>query len=84
MTGVQTCALPICSLAIYDFSVSGEIENTAGVTGEDSVSQNGADGAIKGGSDVYVYSGTLDNLEVNGDIVIDRNGEVISDGYDNA
>jgi len=72
------------SLATYDFSVSGEIENTAGVTGEDSVSQNGADGAIKGGSDVYVYSGTLDNLEVNGDIVIDRNGEVISDGYDNA
>ena len=68
------------SLATYDFSVSGEIENTAGVTGEDTVSQNGADGAIRGGSDVYVYSGTLDSLTTNGNVVVeDENGDEVSD-----
>ena len=68
------------SYATYDFTVSGEIENTAGVTGEDSVSENGADGAIKGGSDVYVYSGTLDSLNTDGNVVVeDENGDEVSD-----
>jgi len=70
------------SLATYDFSVSGEIENTAGVTGEDTVSGDGADGAIKGGSDVYVYSGTLDDLNTDGDVDVSRNSQDVAEDTD--
>ena len=54
--------------------------HTEGITSEDSVSSNGADGAIKNGNDVYVYSGTLDSLTTNGNVVVeDENGDGVSD-----
>ena len=68
----------------YDFEVSGEIKQSEGLTGEDSAGVSSASGAVgNGGTDgPYVYSGTLQDLNADAGVDITRNGEAISDNYE--
>lgn len=64
--------------ASYSFTVSGEIQATRGLTGEDTVAGNRASGAIRNGADTYVYSGIITDLSYSGgedDLTVRRNGE---------
>ncbi|SEQ83458.1 hypothetical protein [Natrinema salaciae] len=67
------------SRAWYQFSVDGTITNSFGLTSEDSVSDTTASGLVNRGTDTYVYSGTLEDLTTYGDVVVTRNGEVITE-----
>jgi hypothetical protein len=68
----------------YDFEVSGEIKQSEGLTQEDSAGVSSASGAVgNGGTDgPYTYSGTLQDLNADAGVNITRNGEGISDNYD--
>ena len=68
----------------YDFEVSGEIKQSEGLTQEDSAGVSSASGAVgDGGTDgPYVYSGTLQDLNADSGVNITRNGEAVSDNYE--
>jgi surface glycoprotein (TIGR04207 family) len=75
------------SFASYNFDVNGEIKDTRSLTKEDTVSGpdgSQVEGAISSGADTYVYSGSLETLNTDGDIVIVRNGKEITENYDDA
>lgn len=59
----------------YSFTTNGEVKNGAGLTGEDSINGNSASGAVGGGSDSYVYSGSITNINTDDGITVDGSEE---------
>ncbi len=65
------------SYSSYSFAVSGDLEAEDGLSSEDHISGSSATGAVKGGRDVYSFSGELTRLAVDGDATVLRNCERI-------
>ena len=61
----------------YQFGVSGQITETQGITGEDSVTNSSASGAIAGGADTYTFTGDINSFTRNGDAAIVLNGQEV-------
>ncbi len=59
----------------YSFSVTGALAADDGITGEDVISGSAATGAVGGGADSYRFSGTLADIELDGEADAYLNGE---------
>ncbi|MFD1513820.1 right-handed parallel beta-helix repeat-containing protein [Halomarina rubra] len=76
--------------APYDLEVSGDIAYLPGYGRDDSVTESGANGALAGGADAYLFSGLVTAFDCEGDVSVTVNGEsvaaenVVGSGYDGA
>ncbi len=76
----------------YSFSVDGELEGTMLLNSEDSVDGTSASGAVAGGTDSYLFSGSVTEFGHDGDLTVELDGQEVdpaqwggsdgSDGFD--
>src|SRR5699024_8387865 len=59
----------------YSFSVSGDIDASNSISGEDSISGSYANGAVGAGHDVYGFTGELTAYSLNGEANVTVDGE---------
>jgi hypothetical protein len=63
----------------YTFAVkNGRVTGTQSLTGEDTVSQSNAAGAVGGGTDSYTVTGTFEGLDTDGDATVVLNGQSVA------
>jgi hypothetical protein len=65
------------SYTSYEFGVSGEITDTQGITGEDTVNTASASGAIAGGADSYTFTGAISGFSKDGGATVVLNGQAV-------
>lgn len=63
------------SYASYAFDVSRNLQPHDGITSEDDISGTHAEGAVRNGTDAYLFNGDLEAFSFEGEIAVKQNGQ---------